>query len=93
MKSIPRHIGQGLTRDSSYTAPSEGTRRLDNIKLVQNTVHSYKNWRDHLNTALMNLLVSKAFFFKAAQVNENTTLGHRSAPIKQSINLYNNNSE
>lgn len=100
MKSIPRHIRPGLTKrgskTSSYTAPSEGTEL--NIKLVQNTVHSYiKRRGGHLATALMNLWSVKPFliFFKTAQVNKEQWdlmphINTQALPLKQSINLYYN---
>lgn len=73
-------------KDSSYTAPSEGT---EAIKLVQNTVHSYgKRWGSLGNSA-HEPLVSKAFgfvFFKAAQVNKEqgfcASHKHSGIPIK-----------
>lgn len=72
MKSIPRHIKQGLTQRGSKTVLTQGRvkeRKPANIKLVQNTVHNYRKRWGHVATALMNLRSLKPFL-KAAQVNE-----------------------
>ena len=72
MKSIPRHIRHGLTQRGSkivLTQHRVKEPKPANIKLVQNTVHSYRKRWGHSATALIHLW-SVSHVLKAAQVDE-----------------------
>lgn len=97
MKSIPRHKRQGLTqRGSKIVLTEHRVKELKpvNVKLVQNTVHSYRKRWSHFGNSAHEPLVSKPFL-KAAQVNEEQweLMPHINTPIKQSLILYYNSKQ